>query len=332
VARDLAIDLGTANTLVWSKGRGIVLREPTVIALNQRNGDVLAMGNEAYEMIGRTPGHIIADRPLRGGAITDFDVTARLIKLVLQRSGVSRLNRPRTLICVPSAITEVERRAVGGAARQAGASQVYLMEQPMAAAIGANLPIHEPIGSMVVDVGGGTSEVAVISLGGLVVAKAVRVGGFDFDASVQNYVRREYALAIGERTSEELKIAIGSAYPQASEPRAEIRGRELATGMPKTVVVGAEEVRTAIEDNLVQIVTAVLDTLSSCPPELTQDILLSGIWLVGGGALLRGLDARISQETQVKVNIIDHPLDTVVIGAGRTIESFDNLKHLFATR
>jgi rod shape-determining protein MreB and related proteins len=330
VARDLAIDLGTANTLVWSKGRGIVLREPTVIAMNQRNGDVLAMGNEAYEMIGRTPGHVVADRPLRGGAITDFEVTSRLIKLVLQRCGVTRLTRARVLICVPSAITLVERRAVEEAARQAGANQVHLMEQPMAAAIGASLPIHEPIGSMVVDVGGGTSEVAVISLGGVVASKAVRVGGFDLDAAVQGFVRREYALAIGERTSEELKIAIGSAYPQAEEPRAEIRGRELSTGLPKTVVVGAEEVRTALEDTVVQIVTAVVDTLGECPPELTQDILLSGMWLVGGGALLRGLDARIAQETQVKVNVIDHPLETVVIGAGRTIEAFDNLRHLFA--
>jgi rod shape-determining protein MreB and related proteins len=330
VARDLAIDLGTANTLVWGKGRGIVLREPTVIAVNQRNGDVLAMGNAAYEMIGRTPGHIIADRPLRGGAITDFETTARLIKLVLQRAGVTRFSRARVLICVPSAITEVERRAVEEAARQAGATHVYLMEQPMAAAIGARLPVEEPIGSMVVDVGGGTSEVAVISLGGVVSSKAVRVGGFDFDAAIQNYIRREYALAIGERTAEELKIAIGSAYPQAQEPRAEIRGRELATGLPKLVVVGAEEVRAAIDEQVSTIVAAVVDTLADCPPELTQDVLGSGMWLVGGGALLRGLDARIAQETQVKVNVIDHPLETVVVGAGRTIEAFDTLKHLFA--
>jgi rod shape-determining protein MreB and related proteins len=332
MARDLAIDLGTANTLVWSKGRGVVLDEPTVIAVNQRNGDVLAMGREAYSMIGRTPGHIMADRPLRGGAITDFETTARLLKLVFQRVGISRFSKPRALICVPSAITEVERRAVEEAALQAGAAAAYLMEEPMAAAIGAGLPVHEPIGNMVIDIGGGTSEVAVISLGGIVTCKAVRVGGFDVDGAIQAFVRSEYAVAVGERTAEELKIAIGSAYPQAEEPKAEIRGRELATGLPKLVVVGAEEVREAIEDLVSQIVGAVIDTLSECPPELTQDILNKGMWLVGGGALLRGLDARISQETQVAVHLVEQPLETVVTGAGQTIEAFDDLKHLFVSR
>jgi rod shape-determining protein MreB and related proteins len=330
VRRDLAIDLGTANTLAWGRGRGIILREPTVIAINQRNGDVLAMGTEAYSMIGRTPGHIVADRPLRGGAITDFEVTSRLIRLVLKRCGVSRFNRPRVLICVPSAITAVERRAVEEAALQAGASAVYLMEQPMAAAIGARLPIHEPMGNMIVDVGGGTSEVAIISLGGVVTCQARRTGGFDMDAAIQQYVRSQYAVAVGERTAEELKIAIGSAYPQAEEPQAEIRGRELATGLPKVILVGAEEVREAIEDTVEQIVQAVLDTLSVCPPELTQDVLETGMWLVGGGALLRGMDARIAQETQVRVNVIESPLETVVTGAGMSIEAFDELKHLFA--
>jgi rod shape-determining protein MreB len=330
--RDLAIDLGTANTLVWGRGRGIILREPTVIALNQRNGDVLAMGADAYAMIGRTPGHIIADRPLRGGAITDFETTARLIKLLLQRVGVSRFNRPRVLICVPSAITMVERRAVEEATLQAGASSAYLMEEPMAAAIGAGLPIHEPIGNMVVDVGGGTSEVAVISLGGMVTIKAVRIGGFDIDAAIQAFVRREYSVAIGERTAEELKMAIGSAYPQTEEPKAEIRGRELSSGLPKEVLVSAEEVREAIEEQVGAIVTAVLETLTECPPELTQDVLGTGMYLVGGGALLKGLDARIAQETGIKVNLIDTPLETVVKGAGVTIESFDELKHLFADR
>lgn len=331
MSRDIAIDLGTANTLVWSKGRGIVLNEPTVIAVNQRNGDVLAMGHEAYAMIGRTPGHITADRPLRGGAVTDFDTTARLLKLLMQQVGVSRFSRARAVICVPSAITEVERRAVQEAAVQAGAVAAYLMEEPMAAAIGAGLPVHEPEGSMVIDVGGGTSEVAVISLGGVVACRAVRVGGFDIDAALQNFVRREYAVAIGERTAEELKMAVGSAYPQADEPKAEIRGRELATGLPKLVVVGAEEVREAMEDQISQIIGAVVDTLGDCPPELTQDILERGMWLVGGGALLRGLDARIAQETQLQVNLIDAPLEAVVTGAGMTIESFDNLKELFVS-
>ena len=330
MARDLAIDLGTANTLVWIRGRGIVLNEPTVIALNQRNGDVLAMGKEAYSMIGRTPGHIIAERPLRGGAITDFDMTAKLLQLLLQRVGVRRMNRARVLICVPSAITEVERRAVREAAQQAGASQAFLMEEPMAAAIGAGLPVQEPLGNMVVDVGGGTSEVAIISLGGVVAVKAVRVGGFDLDAAIQNYVRREYAVAIGERTAEQLKVAIGSAYPQANEPRAEIRGRELSTGLPKMVLVAAEAMREALDDSVTSIVNAVIDTLSVCPPELTQDILDRGIWLVGGGALLRGLDARISTETQIAVNVVDQPLEAVVTGAGMSIEAFKDLRHLFA--
>lgn len=329
MARDLAIDLGTANTLVWIRGRGIVLNEPTVIALNQRNGDVLAMGKEAYSMIGRTPGHIIAERPLRGGAITDFDMTARLLQLLLQRVGVRKMSRTRVLICVPSAITEVERRAVIEAAQQAGASQAFLMEEPMAAAIGAELPVQEPLGNMIVDVGGGTSEVAVISLGGVVAVKAVRVGGFDLDAAIQNYVRREYAVAIGERTAEQLKVAIGSAYPQAQEPRAEIRGRELSTGLPKVVLVGAESIREALDDSVSAIVGAVTDTLAVCPPELTQDILDRGIWLVGGGALLRGLDARISTETQIAVNVVEQPLEAVVTGAGMTIESFNDLRHLF---
>jgi rod shape-determining protein MreB and related proteins len=330
MARDIAIDLGTANTLVWIRGRGIVLNEPTVIALNQRNGDVLAMGKEAYSMIGRTPGHIIAERPLRGGAITDFDMTAKLLQLLLQRVGVRRMTRARVLICVPSAITEVERRAVTEAAQQAGANSAFLMEEPMAAAIGAQLPVQEPLGNMIVDVGGGTSEVAVISLGGVVACKAVRVGGFDLDAAIQNYVRREYAVAIGERTAEELKVAIGSAYPQASEPRAEIRGRELSTGLPKVVLVEAEAVREALDDSVTAIVGAVVDTLSVCPPELAQDVLERGIYLVGGGALLRGLDARISQETQIAVNVVDQPLEAVVTGAGMTIEAFDDLRHLFA--
>ena len=330
MARDIAIDLGTANTLVWARGRGIVLNEPTVIAVNQRNGDVLAMGREAYSMIGRTPGHIVADRPLRGGAVTDFDTTAKLLKLLFLRVGVTRFSRPRALICVPSAITDVERRAVEEAALQAGAAHAYLMDEPMAAAIGARLPVHEPVGSMIVDIGGGTSEVAVISLGGVVACKAVRTGGFDLDAAVTQYIRNEYAIAIGERTAEAVKIAIGSAYPQASEPQAEVRGRELASGLPKVVTISADEMRSAIDDCLTTIIGAVLDTLSDCPPVLAQDVMTEGMWLVGGGALLRGMDARLAQESQIKVNVIDQPLEAVVKGAGQAIEAFDELKHLFA--
>lgn len=327
--RDIAIDLGTANTLVWRRDEGIVFNEPTVVARDTGSGDVLAIGTEAYDMIGRTPGHIVAERPLRGGAITDFTTTSAMIRLLLKRVGIGRLRRPRALICVPSAITPVERRAVEEAAEQGGASKSYLIEQPMAAAIGAKLPVEEPTGSLIVDVGGGTSEVAVISLGGVVAHKAVRVGGFDLDATLQTYVRRVHAVAIGERTAEELKIAIGSAYPQAEEPRAEVRGRELATGLPKLITVGAEDVREALDEPIATIVEAVRQTLGTCPPELAQDILTEGICLVGGGALLSGLDARLGEETDVPVRVLDTPLETVVTGAGRTIEAFGSYRHLF---
>lgn len=332
MGRGVAIDLGTANTLVWSEGQGIVLNEPTVIALAERTGEVLAMGHEAYNMIGRTPGSIIAERPLRAGAVTDFDGTAKLLKLLLRRVAggrLRRLGRSRVVICVPSAVTNVERRAVEEAALEAGAGEVHLMDEPMAAAIGAGLPVEEPFGSMVVDIGGGTSEVAIVALGGVVTATSVRVGGFDFDAALQRYVRDHYALAIGERTAEELKLAIASATPQYPEEAAEIRGRELATGMPRVVTVGATEVRTAIEDQVAQIIRAVVETLGQCPPELTEDILERGMWLVGGGGLLKGLDTRLAQESHVPVNVIDQPLEAVVTGAGTVVESFDDLKRLF---
>ncbi len=291
VARDLAIDLGTANTLVYMKGRGIVLNEPSVIALNRQTGEVLATGREAWQMIGRTPGYIVAVRPLRGGAITDFEITERMIRLLLQRVGVSRFTRPKVVICVPSAITEVERRAVTDAARRAGAADANLIEQPMAAAIGADLPIDEPVGNMVIDIGGGTSETAVISLGGIVALEAVRVGSFDIDAAIQNYIRREHGIAVGERTAEEIKMAIGSADPTPQESQAEVRGRDLMSGLPKTVILTPEEVRYAIEDVVSSIVSSVIRCLSKAPPELSQDFLVRGMYLVGGGGLLRGLAA-----------------------------------------
>jgi rod shape-determining protein MreB and related proteins len=329
VARDLAIDLGTANTLVYVRGRGVRLNQPTVIAINEHTGNILAMGDEAYAMIGRTPGHIVAVRPLRGGAISDFDTTARLIRMLLARVGTSRLARPRVLICVPSAITLVERRAVQEAALLAGAKAAYLVEEPMAAAIGAGLPVHEPAGHVVVDVGGGTTEVACISLGGIVCAKAIRVAGFDMDAAIGQHVRREYAIAIGERTAEDVKIAIGSAYPQPGEQKAEVKGRELATGLPKTVLVTAAEVRAALEDPVGQIVQAVLETLAEAPPELANDVLDKGIFLTGGASLLRGLDARIAREAHVPVHMVEAPLECVALGAGRIIEDFDELAPLF---
>ncbi len=332
MARDLAIDLGTANTLVYARGQGIILNEPTVIALNSRTQEVLAMGHEAWQMIGRTPGYIVAVRPLRGGAITDFEITQRMIRLLFQRAGVSRLYRSRVLVCVPSAITHVEQRAVLEAAHRAGAAQTQLVEQPMAAAIGAGLPIDEPLGSMVIDVGGGTSEVAVISLRGIVALEAVRVGSFDIDAAIQAYVRREYGIAIGERTAEEIKIAIGSASPTEDEYKAEVRGRDLMSGLPKVVVLTPEEVRGAIEEQTRAICDAVIRCLAQTPPELAQDLIVNGIHLVGGGGMLRGLDKRISEETKLPVHMVDQPLESVVLGAGRCIESFDQLGDVFMGR
>jgi rod shape-determining protein MreB and related proteins len=314
---------------VYAKGRGIVLNEPTVIAVNSQNKEVLATGHEAWQMIGRTPGYIVAVRPLRGGAITDFEITERMIRLLLQRVGVSRFNRPRVLICVPSAITEVEKRAVTEAARRAGAAEPQLIEQPMAAAIGAGLPIYEPVGSMVIDIGGGTSETAVISLGGIVALEAVRVGSFDFDASIQAYVRKEYGIAIGERTAEEIKVAIGSAAPTPDEAHAEVRGRDLVTGLPKTVTLSPAEVRAAIDEVVQVIVDSVIRCLSKAPPELCQDFLIHGIHLVGGGGMLRGLDRRIERETKVPVHLVELPLESVVLGAGHCIEHYEEVKDMF---
>ncbi|MCX7619375.1 MAG: rod shape-determining protein [Acidimicrobiales bacterium] len=329
MARDLAIDLGTANTLVYARGEGIVLNEPSVIALNSRTQDVLAMGHEAWQMIGRTPSYIVAVRPLRKGAITDFEITQRMIRLLLQRVGVNRWNRPRVVICVPSAITAVERRAVTEAARRAGAAEAFLIEQPMAAAIGAGLPINEPLGNMVVDIGGGTSEVALISLGGIVALEAVRVGSFDIDAHIQTYIRREYGIAIGERTAEEIKVTIGSAWPTENEFAAEVRGRELMSGLPKTVILSAEEVRQAIDEPVSAMVDAVIACLGQAPPELAQDLIQQGIYLVGGGGMLRGLDLRLAQETEIPVHLVDAPLECVVLGAGHCIEEFDHLRVMF---
>jgi rod shape-determining protein MreB len=280
-------------------------------------------------MIGRTPGYIVAVRPLRGGAITDFDITQRMIRLLLQRVGVNRFNRPRVVICVPSAITEVERRAVIEAARRAGSADAQLLEQPMAAAIGAGLPIHEPVGNMVIDVGGGTSETALISLGGVVALNAVRVGSFDIDAALQTWIRREYGIAVGERTAEEIKIAIGSAWPTVDEFKAEVRGRDLMSGLPKHVILSPEEVRQAINEVTSAIVESVVSCLGQAPPELAQDLIVRGMYLVGGGGMLRGLDLRIAQDTEIPVHLVDAPLECVVLGAGRVIEAYDRLKVMF---
>jgi rod shape-determining protein MreB len=300
-----------------------------VIALNSRTQDVLAMGHEAWQMIGRTPSYIVAVRPLRKGAITDFEITQRMIRLLLQRVKISRFNRPRVVICVPSAITAVEQRAVIEAARRAGATEAHLIEQPMAAAIGAGLPINEPLGNMVIDIGGGTTEVALISLGGVVALEAVRVGSFDIDAVIQTYIRREYGIAIGERTAEEIKVTIGSAWPTEHEYSAEVRGRELMSGLPKTVVLSAEVVREAIDEPVSAMVDAVIACLGQAPPELAQDLIQQGIYLVGGGGMLQGLDLRLEQETEIPVHLVDAPLECVVLGAGHCVEAYDDLKVMF---
>lgn len=329
MARDLAIDLGTANTLVYKQGEGIIMNEPTVIAKNRRTNEVLATGHEAWDMIGRTPSFIVAVRPLRGGAITDFETTEQMIRLLLKRAGVSRFARPKVLICVPSAITEVERRAVTEATRRAGAADAQLLEQPMAAAIGADLPIEEPIANMVVDIGGGTTETAVISLGGIVTLRAERVGGFTMDEAIQGWVRKEHGLAIGERTAEEIKKQIGSAQPSAADRDAEVKGRDLVTGLPKTVVLTAAEIREALDEVVTQMIDSVKECLAVTPPELAQDLLIRGIYLVGGGALLRGLPERLQYETKVPVQLSPQPLEAVVLGAGHCIENYQALRGMF---
>jgi len=287
------------------------------------------MGHEAWQMIGRTPSYIVAVRPLRKGAITDFEVTQRMIRLLLQRVGVSRLNRPRVVICVPSAITAVERRAVTEAARRAGAADARLIEQPVAAAIGADLPINEPIGNMVIDIGGGTTESALISLGGVVALEAVRVGSFDIDNAIQGYVRREYGIAVGERTAEEIKIVLGSAYPTAGEVSAEVRGRELMSGLPKTVVLTPDEIRIAIEEPVAAMVDSVVSCLAQAPPELAQDLIVQGVHLVGGGGMLKGMDLRLTAESDVPVRRVNSPLESVVLGAGKVIEHYESVQAMF---
>jgi len=314
---------------VFEAGRGIVLNEPSVIAMNERSREVLAVGQEAWHMIGRTPAQIVAVRPLRKGAITDFDTTQRMIRLILQRVGVGRFGRTRVIICVPSVITAVERRAVTEAARRAGANEVRLLEQPMAAAIGAELPIHEPVGNMVVDIGGGTSETAMVSLGGIVSIKAIRVGSFEIDAALQSYARREHGVAIGEKTAEEIKISIGSAWPVDDEIGVEVRGRDLSTGLPRTFVMTAAQVRYAISEVVQVMVDSVIDCLAQAPPELAQDLIVNGIHIVGGGGLLRGLDRRISSEARVPVRVVRSPLEAVVLGAGRVLENFNTLGGVF---
>jgi len=327
MGRDMAVDLGTANTLVYVRGRGIVLNEPSVVAVNIRDGRPLAVGIEAKRMIGRTPSHIQAIRPLKDGVIADFEICEKMLRYFIHKVHQRRWVKPRMVICVPSGCTGVEQRAVQEAAEYAGARKpAYIIEEPMAAAIGAGLPVQEPTGNMIVDIGGGTTEVAVISLGGIVASQSVRVGGDELDDAIIQFIKKEYSLALGERTAEEVKIALGSAWPLQEELHAEIRGRDLVTGLPKTIVTSTDEIREAIEEPVSAIVDAVKVTLDKTPPELAADIMEQGIVLTGGGALLHGLDARLSNETGMPILIADNPLHSVAIGSGQSLEEFEALK------
>jgi rod shape-determining protein MreB and related proteins len=331
LGRDLAIDLGTANTLIYARGLGIVLDEPSVVAINVNDGRPVAVGVEAKRMMGRTPNHIKAIRPLKDGVIADFEVCEKMLRYFIQKVHASKWSKPRMIICVPSGITGVEQRAVQDAAEYAGARKpVHIIEEPMAAAIGADLPVHEPSGNMIVDIGGGTTEVAVISLGGIVTAQSVRVAGDELDDAILQYVKKEYSLAIGDRTAEEIKIQMGSAWPMEEELTADIRGRDLVSGLPRTIQLTTEHVREALAEPVSAIVDAVKTTLDKTPPELAADIMEDGIMLTGGGALLGGLDQRLSHETGMPIRVADEPLYSVVIGSGRALENIDAMRGLMS--
>ena len=328
-SRDLGIDLGTANTLVFVKGKGIIVNEPSVVAENKTTKEILAVGDEAKQMIGRTPGTIVATRPLKDGVIADFATTEAMLKYFIGKliKGLFT-GKPRVIICVPSGVTAVEMRAVYDAARNAGAKEAHLIEEPMAAAIGAGLPVGDPTGSMVVDIGGGTSEVAIISLGGIVTSKSLRVAGDEIDEYIVNYIKKEYNLMIGERTAEDIKMTIGAAFPKEREESKEIRGRDLVTGLPKTLKITSTEIMEAIRDPINAIVDAIKYTLEKTPPELAADIMESGIMLTGGGALLSGFDKKISQETGMPVRIAEEPLNCVALGTGLALEQIETLRNI----
>ena len=326
-AKNMGVDLGTANTLVYIKGKGIVAREPSVVAINTNTKEVLAVGEEAKKMIGRTPGSIVAIRPLKDGVIADFDVTKSMLKYFIRKASNGKtLFQPRVVVCVPSGVTEVEKRAVEEAAVHAGARDAYLIEEPMAAAIGAGLPVHEATGSMIVDIGGGTTEVAIISLGGIVTSKSIRVGGDELDESIVSFIKKEYSLLIGERTAETAKITIGSADKDCELTTMQIRGRDMITGLPKTIDVSSKEIYSALKEPVFNILEAIKSTLEKTPPELSADIMEQGIMLSGGGALLDGIDRLIISETGMPVTIAEDPLDCVAIGTGRALDNIDVLK------
>lgn len=328
-SKDIGIDLGTANTLVYVKGKGIVVREPSVVAMKLDSNTVLAVGDEAKKMIGRTPGNIIAIRPMRDGVIADFYVTQSMLKYFIRKAyGNSSVGKPRVLVSVPSGITEVEKRAVEEAAIQAGARSARLIEEPMAAAIGAGLPVGEPTGSMIVNMGGGTTEIAVISLGGIVTSKSIRSAGDKQDEAIVNYIKRTYNLAIGERTGEEIKISIGSAFPDSIDGEKEIKGRDLVTGLPKTIKITSKEILEALKEPISTIIDGIKGTLEKTPPELAADIMDRGIMLSGGGANLRGLDSLVSQETGMNVQVAENPLDCVALGTGKALEQFEEINRV----
>lgn len=330
-SKDLGIDLGTANTLVYMKGKGIILTEPSVVAIQKDTGVVLAVGDEAKQMIGRTPGNIVAIRPMKDGVIADFEVTHTMLRYFISKGlnkKVNYFNRPRVVVCVPAGVTTVEERAVKEAAVQAGAKEAYLLEEPMAAAIGAGLPIHEPTGNMIVDIGGGTTDVAVISLGGIVTSRSIRIGGDEMDEAIVNYIKRAYNLMIGERTAEEIKIHIGSAIDLNEAVTYQVRGRDLVSGLPKLIEVNSPEIKDALAEPVSSILEAIKICLEKTPPELAADIMDRGIMMAGGGSLLKGLDVLLSRETGMPVHLAEEPLSSVAVGAGKALENIDTLKRL----
>lgn len=333
-SHDIGIDLGTANSLVYVKGKGIVINEPSVVAINTKTKQILAIGKEAQKMVGKTPSYIVATRPLVDGVVSDFEVTEQMLRYFIERvhrESFTLFPRPRVIVGIPSGVTEVEKRAVEEAALNAGAREVFLIEEPMAAAIGARLPVQDASGNMIVDIGGGTTEIAVISLGGIVVNKSIRIAGDELSEDIIQFAKEEYNLLLGERTAEEIKISIGSAYPLEKRLETTMRGRDLITGLPKSVVVSDEEIRRAMSRSIDQIVEAVKTTVEETPPELLADIMSRGIVLVGGGALLRGLDKKIEEETQIKTYVGDDPLTCVVRGAGLVLEDLESLKDVLVS-
>jgi rod shape-determining protein MreB len=329
MGRDIALDIGTANILVYRQGDGIVFDEPAIAALSQKTATVLAMGEEAWDMIGSQDGNVLAVRPLRAGTMTEFDITQQMIGLVMQQVVVSRFPRPRALVTVPSLSSEVEKRAIDEAVRSTGIKQVTLVEEPLAAAIGAGLPVHEPVGNLVVDIGGGRSEMAVVSMGGVVGGRSVKVGGFDLDVAIQEHIRESYGVAIGERSAEDLKIAIGTAFPTPGNRAAVVVGRELTTGNTVEVRLEEAEVRQAMSGPIGRIVEAARLCLAESPPELTHDVLETGMFLTGGGSLLHGIDVQLAQECEVPVHVVERPLETVAIGAGRMLEHLEDYRAAF---